>query len=223
MSFQKWQNSPFYYHYGCPKHRRKKGTDFVLRNTSGNLYLKQDLSPSGFLPTKSMSNMLEICSLKPSWYLFLLWFFGSLWSHGLTFQHSINSVYKVINHQTTGNKTSLSSQVIFFLFPFSHFVYCSPSNFWDGVLQTAVCIIPWAWFLGYISFLKQIGTPWYIIPSLSNSQGGTELKWLRQFAKAISLPNARSVLEHTAVKRKCLHFYGFSYEVSGNRTEYLLL
>lgn len=150
-------------------------------------------------------------------------FFGSLWSHGLTFQHSINSVYKVINHQTTGNKTSLSSQVIFFLFPFSHFVYCSPSNFWDGVLQTAVCIIPWAWFLGYISFLKQIGTPWYIIPSLSNSQGGTELKWLRQFAKAISLPNARSVLEHTAVKRKCLHFYGFSYEVSGNRTEYLLL
>lgn len=44
--------------------------------------------------------------------------------------------------------------------------------------------------------------PMYIIPSLSNSQGGTELKWLSQFAKARSLPNAQSVLQHTAGKRK---------------------
>lgn len=62
--------------------------------------------------------------------------------------------------------------------------------------------------------------PMYIIPSLSNSQGGTELKWLSQFAKARSLPNAQSVLQHTAVKRKWLHYYGFNCEFSGNKTEY---
>lgn len=62
--------------------------------------------------------------------------------------------------------------------------------------------------------------PMYIISSLSNSQGGTELKWLSHFAKATSLPNAQPVLQHTAVKRKLLHYYGFNCEFSGNKTAY---
>lgn len=60
----------------------------------------------------------------------------------------------------------------------------------------------------------------YMIPSLSNGQGGTEFKWLSWFAKATSLPNAQPVLQHTDVKRKLLHYYGFNCEFSGNKTEY---
>lgn len=62
--------------------------------------------------------------------------------------------------------------------------------------------------------------PMYIIPSLSNSQGETEVNWLSWFAEATSLPNAQPVLQHTDVKRKLFNYYCFNCEFSGNKTEY---